>query len=48
MCMHTKAIALTLLIIASSLAGCTTSDDIETIDQDNRITELENKQLELV
>ena len=46
--MHTKAIALTLLIIASSLAGCTTSDDIETIDQDNRITELENKQLELV
>ena len=48
MCMHTKAIALILLIIASSLAGCTTSDDIETIDQDNRITELENKQLELV
>ena len=48
MCMHTKAVALTLLIIASSLAGCTTSDDIETIDQDNRITELENKQLELV
>ena len=48
MCMHTKAIALTLLIIASSLAGCTTSDDIETIDQDNRITELENKHLELV
>ena len=48
MCMHTKAIALTLLIIASSLAGCTTSDDIETIDQDDRITELENKQLELV
>ena len=48
MCMHTKAIALTLLIIASSLAGCTTSDDIETIDQDNSITELENKQLELV
>ena len=48
MCMHTKAIALTLLIVASSLAGCTTSDDIETIDQDNRITELENKQLELV
>ena len=48
MCMHTKVIALTLLIIASSLAGCTTSDDIETIDQDNRITELENKQLELV
>ncbi len=48
MCMHTKAIALTLLIIASSLAGCTTSDDIETINQDNRITELENKQLELV
>ena len=46
--MHTKAIALTLLIIASSLAGCTTSEDIETIDQDNRITELENKQLELV
>ncbi|MDC0059096.1 pentapeptide repeat-containing protein [Euryarchaeota archaeon] len=46
--MHTKAIALILLIIASSLAGCTTSDDIETIDQDNRITELENKQLELV
>jgi uncharacterized protein YjbI with pentapeptide repeats len=46
--MHTKAIALTLLIIASSLAGCTTSDDIETINQDNRITELENKQLELV
>ena len=45
--MHTKAIALTLFIIASSLAGCTTSDDIETIDQDNRITELENKQLEL-
>ena len=45
--MHTKAIALTLLIIASSLAGCTTSEDIETIDQDNRITELENKQLEL-
>ena len=45
--MHTKAIALTLLIIVSSLAGCTTSDDIETIDQDNRITELENKQLEL-
>ena len=29
-------------------SGCTTSDDIETIDQDNRITELENKQLELV
>ena len=48
MCMHTKAIALILLIIASSLAGCTTSDDIETIDKDNRITELENKQLELV
>ena len=48
MCMHTKAIALTLLIIASSLAGCTTSDDIETINQDNRITELENKQLDLV
>ena len=48
MCMHTKAIALILLIISSSLAGCTTSDDIETIDQDNRITELENKQLELV
>ena len=46
--MHTKAIALTLLIIASSLAGCTTSDDVETIDQDSRITELENKQLELV
>ena len=46
--MHTKAIALTLLIIASSLAGCTTSEDIETIDHDNRITELENKQLELV
>ena len=45
--MHSKAIALTLLIIVSSLAGCTTSDDIETIDQDNRITELENKQLEL-
>ena len=48
MFMHTKAIALILLIISSSLAGCTTSDDIETIDQDNRITELENKQLELV
>ena len=46
--MHTKAIALTLLIITSTLAGCTTSEDIETIDQDNRITELENKQLELV
>ena len=46
--MHTKAIALTLLIIISGLAGCTTSEDIETIDQDNRITELENKQLELV
>ena len=48
MCMQTKAIALILLIIASSFAGCATSDDIETIDQDNRITELEYKQLELV
>ena len=45
--MQTKAATLALLIIASSLAGCTTSNDAQTINHDSRITELEASQLEL-
>ena len=45
--MQTKAATLALLIIASSLAGCTTSNDAQTTNHDSRITELETSQLEL-
>ena len=45
--MQTKAATLALLIIASSLAGCTTSNDAQTTNHDSRITELEASQLEL-
>ena len=45
--MQTRVAALALLLIASSLAGCTTSNDAQTIDHDSRIAELEASQQEL-
>jgi uncharacterized protein YjbI with pentapeptide repeats len=45
--MKNKAVALVILIIASTLAGCTTSDEIETNNQDTRISDLELAQLDL-
>ena len=44
--MQTKVTALALLLIASSLAGCT-SGDSQTFDHDSRIAELEASQQEL-
>ena len=44
--MQTKVIALALLLIASSLAGCT-SGDPQTVEHDSRIAELEASQQEL-
>jgi len=45
--MKNKAVALVILMIASTLAGCTTSDEIETNNQDTRISDLESAQLDL-
>ena len=45
--MQTRVASLALLLIASSLAGCTTSNDAQTIDHDSRIAELEASQQEL-
>ena len=45
--MQTRVAALALLLIASSLAGCTTSNDAQTVDHDSRIAELEASQQEL-
>ena len=44
--MQIKVIALALLLIASSLAGCT-SGDPQTVEHDSRIAELEASQQEL-
>ena len=44
--MQTKVTALALLLIASSLAGCT-SGDSQTVEHDSRIAELEASQQEL-
>ena len=45
--MKNKEVALVILMIASTLAGCTTSDEIETNNQDTRISDLESSQLDL-
>ena len=45
--MQTRVATLALLLIASSLAGCTTSNDAQTVDHDSRIAELEASQQEL-
>lgn len=45
--MKTRVATLALLLIASSLAGCTTSNDAQTVDHDSRIAELEASQQEL-
>ena len=45
--MQTRVATLALLLIASSLAGCTTSNDSQTVDHDSRIAELEASQQEL-
>ena len=45
--MQTRVATLALLLIASSLAGCTTSNDAQTADHDSRIAELEASQQEL-
>lgn len=46
--MQTRVATLALLLIASSLAGCTTSNDAQTVDHDSRIAELEASQQELI
>ena len=46
--MRTIVATLALLLIASSLAGCTTSNDAQTVDHDSRIAELEASQQELI
>ena len=46
--MRTRVATLALLLIASSLAGCTTSNDAQTVDHDSRIAELEASQQELI
>ena len=46
--MKTRVATLALLLIASSLAGCTTSNDAQTADHDSRIAELEASQQELI
>ena len=46
--MKTRVATLALLLIASSLAGCTTSNDAQTVDHDSRIAELEASQQELI
>ena len=46
--MQTRVATLALLLIASSLAGCTTSNDAQTVDHDSRIAELETSQQELI
>ncbi len=45
--MKSKAVVLVILMIASILAGCTTSDEIEANNQDKRIYDLESSQLDL-
>ena len=45
--MQTRVATLALLLIASSLAGCTTSNDAQTVNHDSRIAELEASQQEL-
>ena len=45
--MQTRVATLALLLIASSLAGCTTSNDAQTVDHDSRIADLEASQQEL-
>ena len=45
--MKNKAVALVILMIASTLAGCTTSNEIEANNQDTRISDLESSQLDL-
>ena len=45
--MQTRVATLALLLIASSLAGCTTSNDAQTVEHDSRIAELEASQQEL-
>ena len=45
--MKNKAVALVVLMIASTLAGCTTSNEIEANNQDTRISDLESSQLDL-
>ena len=45
--MQTRVATLALLLIVSSLAGCTTSNDAQTVDHDSRIAELEASQQEL-
>ncbi|MEK9738322.1 MAG: pentapeptide repeat-containing protein [Euryarchaeota archaeon] len=46
--MQTRVATLALLLIASSLAGCTTSNDAQTVDHDSRIAELEASQQDLI
>jgi uncharacterized protein YjbI with pentapeptide repeats len=45
--MKNESLILVIMIIASSLAGCTTSDDTGTNEQNTRITDLESSQLNL-
>ena len=45
--MKTRAIALVLLMIASTLAGCTSVEEAETRADDERISDLESAQLDL-
>lgn len=45
--MRSRAATLALLMIASILAGCTTSGEIENDEEDSRITDLEVSQQEL-
>ena len=45
--MKTRAIALVLLMIASTLAGCTGVEEAETRADDERISDLESAQLDL-
>lgn len=45
--MKNKAVALVILMVASTLAGCITSDEIEANNRDTRISDLETSQLDL-
>ena len=45
--MKTRAIAMILLMIASTLAGCTTVEEADARADDERISDLESAQLDL-